>query len=77
MFNEIQKPFEKYKIMYSPQRKNFLNYDYVLYKMLELLNKDEFLNCFSLLKSREKLYEHDKIWRGICSDLQWEFIPTI
>jgi hypothetical protein len=77
MFNEIQKPFEKYKKIYSPLRKNFLNYDYTLYKMLELLEKDEFLKCFSLLKSREKLYEHDQIWKGICKDLSWQFIPTI
>jgi len=77
MFDETQIPFEKYRLQICPQRKNFLNYNYVFYKMLELLNKDEFLTCFPLLKSREKLYEHDLIWKGICNDLRWQFIPSI
>lgn len=77
MFDEIQIPFEKYSKIISPNRKNFLNYNYVFYKMCELLNKDEFLNCFPLLKSREKLYEHDLIWKGICNDVHWEFIASI
>jgi hypothetical protein len=77
MFDEIQIPFEKYRLQICPTRKNFLNYNYIFYKMCELLNKDEFLTCFPLLKSREKLYEHDLIWKGICNDLRWQFIPSI
>ena len=77
MFDEIQIPFEKYLKIICPQRKNFLNYNYVFYKMCQLLGKDEFLNFFPLLKSREKLYEHDLIWKGICQDLRWEFIASI
>jgi len=77
MFDEIQIPFEKYRLQICPSRKNFLNYNYIFYKLCELLKKDEFLNCFPLLKSREKLYEHDLIWKGICNDLRWEFIPSI
>jgi len=77
MFDEIQVPFEKYSKIICPDRKNFLNYNYVFYKMCQLLNKDEFLNFFPLLKSREKLYEHDLIWKGICTDLRWGFIASI
>ena len=77
MFDEIQVPFEKYRKIVCPSRKNFLNYNYTFYKMCELLNKDEFLNFFPLLKSREKLYEHDLIWKGICTDLRWEYIPSV
>jgi hypothetical protein len=77
MFDEIQGPFEKYRKIICPARKNFLNYNYIFFKMCQLLNKDEFLNFFPLLKSREKLYEHDLIWKGICKDLRWEYIPSI
>lgn len=77
MFDETQIPFEKYKLIICPTRKNYLNYNYTFYKMFQLLGKDEFLNCFSLLKSREKLYEHDLVWKGICNDLRWQFIPSI
>jgi len=77
MFDEIQPPFEKYSKIICPLRKNFLNYNYTFYKMCQLLGKDEFLNYFPLLKNRERLYEHDLIWKGICTDLKWEYIPSI
>jgi hypothetical protein len=41
------------------------------------LELDEFLPCFPLLKSREKLYMQDKIWQCICEDMGWEFIKSI
>jgi hypothetical protein len=74
MFNSIQAPFEKHK---PKNRKNFLSYSYVLYKMCQLLDADEYLECFPLLKSREKLYVQDQIWEKICQELQWEFIRTV
>jgi hypothetical protein len=77
MFDEIQVPFEKYSKIICPLRKNFLNYNYTFFKMCQLLGKDDFLNYFPLLKNRERLYEHDLIWKGICQDLEWEFIPSI
>jgi DNA-directed RNA polymerase subunit RPC12/RpoP len=74
MFRDIQEPFNKH----CPEtRKNFLSYSYVLYKFCELLGEDEFLACFPLLKSKEKLYQQDVIWKNICEELQWEFISTI
>ena len=77
MFDKIQDPFEKHSQIINSKRKNFLNYNYVLYKMCELLNKNSFLPFFPLLKSREKLYEHDLIWKGICNELKWKFIPSV
>ena len=73
MFKEIQEPFDKHC---PPDRKNFLSYSYVLYKFCELLGEDSFLQCFPLLKSKEKLYQQDVIWKLICKELRWEFIPT-
>jgi hypothetical protein len=73
MFKEIQTPFVKYC---PKERKNFLSYSYVLHKFCELLSMDEYLECFPLLKSREKLQQQDNIWEKICRDLQWQFIPS-
>lgn len=74
MFKEIQAPF----IKHCPHdRKNFLSYSYVLHKFCELLNLDNFLPCFQLLKSREKLHQQDRIWRKICEELRWEFIKSV
>jgi hypothetical protein len=74
MFHAIQDPFEKHK---PATRKNFLSYSYVLFKLCELLGHDEYLPCFPLLKSKEKLYIQDQIWEKICKELQWQAIKTV
>jgi hypothetical protein len=74
MFREIQPSFKKH----CPKgRRNFLSYGYVLYKMCELLEMDEYLACFPLLKNRDKLYLQDKTWEKICADQGWQFIRTV
>jgi len=74
MFNKIQDPFAKHC---PKERKNFLSYSYTLYKFFELLDKREYLIYFPLLKSREKLFEQEKIWTLICKELDWAFIKCI
>jgi hypothetical protein len=73
MFREIQPSFKKH----CPKgRRNFLSYGYVLYKFCELLEMDEYLACFPLLKNRDKLYLQDKTWEKICKEMHWGFIKT-
>lgn len=74
MFNLVE---EKYIIHKPSNRKNFLNYKYVFYKFFELLNLPDYQKHFDLLKSKNKLYEHDQIWKKICLDLNWHFYETI
>lgn len=74
MFKMIQQPFLKHM---PSNRKNFLSYSYVLHKLIQLLEKDEYLPNFSLLKSREKLHHQDQIWKKICEELNWQFIRSI
>ena len=74
MFREIQPSFKKH----CPKgRRNFLSYGYVLYKFCELLEMDEYLSCFPLLKNRDKLYLQDKTWQRICADQNWQYISTV
>ena len=74
LFMEIQRPYAKHC---PDDRVNFLNYYYVLYKMCELLNENKFLPFFPMLKDPIKRIEQDEIWKKICKELHWEFIPTI
>ena len=74
MFKEIQPSFQRHC---PAGRSNFLSYGYVLYKFCELLELDEYLHCFPLLKNRDKLYNQDKIWKLICQDMKWEFIRSV
>jgi hypothetical protein len=74
LFDLIQEPFQKH----CPEnRKNFLSYSYTLHKFCQILNKNEYLIYFPLLKSREKLFEQEKIWKKICKELNWEFKASI
>ena len=74
LFMEIQRPYAKYC---PDDRVNFLNYYYTIYKLCELLDETEFLPYFPMLKDREKQIEQDEIWKKICKELNWEFVPTI
>ena len=73
MFEAIQGPFQKHC---PPDRKNFLSYSYCLYKFCELLGYDHFLQYFMLLKGVEKLRKQDIIFKKICGEMDWQFIPS-
>ena len=74
MFKQVQGPWLKYC---PNKRANFFSYPYIFFKFFQLLEEDEYLPYCRLLKSREKLHEHDEVWKKICVDLNWEYIPTV
>ena len=74
LFIELQSPYSKFC---PDDRVNFLNYYYTAYKLCELLGEEQYLAFFPMLKDPEKRMEQDEIWKKICLDLDWEFIPTI
>ena len=74
LFLEIQAPYAKYC---PDSRVNFLNYYYTIYKLCELLDKKQFLEYFPMLKDKSKRIEQDNIWKNICKELNWKFIPTV
>lgn len=73
MFRDIQKPFELFK---PASRKNFLSYAYVLHKFCELLELDQYLDYFPLLKNINKLKQHDKMWKSICGYMKWKYYSS-
>lgn len=74
MFRQIQDIFDQ---VCPNNRTNFLSYSYLLRKLLELLGEDEHKVYFRLHKSREKIYQHDKVWQKICKMLGWQYIRTV
>ena len=74
MFNEIQEPFSRIR---EQNTTSFFSYSYVIRKLLELLNQYECIQYFPLLKSREKVYQQDMLWKQVCKDLNWDFIPSV
>ena len=60
-----------------PDRKNMISYQLVLLKLCELLGYHEFVPYFMLLKGKDKLSKMDIIWKKICEDLDWTYIPSV
>ena len=73
LFMDIQIPYSKFC---PNDRVNFLNYYYTLYKLCELLGETSYLTHFPMLKDQKKV-EQDDIWKNICMELNWDFIPTL
>jgi len=74
MFQQIQAPFERHC---PAERKNFLSYSYTLHKLSLVIGQERLCEYFPLLKSREKNYAQDCIWKKICEDLDWKFHPSV
>jgi len=63
-------------IFKDPNRKNFMNTNFVFHKIFELLGEDEEAEKYPYLAD-DKLDEHDELWEKICNYLEWEFISSI
>jgi hypothetical protein len=74
LFIEIQKPWA----LHCPNnRTNFFNYTYTLHQLCVLLDQTQYLPYIPLMKDPIKQKEQDAIWKAVCADLDWEFIPSI
>jgi predicted RNA-binding Zn-ribbon protein involved in translation (DUF1610 family) len=70
MFIDIQEPYKRHRI----NEKNMMNYNFLIYKMLELLGEDSKLKFFKLSSESRILAKYNIVWKLICRDLKWEFI---
>lgn len=73
MFAKFQNRFARTK----GTRKNCLNYNYVIYQMLRLLNREDLCQHVTLLRSKPRLIAHDNIWMTCCEAAGWPFLPTV
>lgn len=74
IFCTIQAPFDRHK---PANRRNFLSYSYIIYKIAELLEIDRILPFCPLFKSVQNQRKADLIWKKICAELDYEYIPTV
>ena len=59
------------------ERINGLNGDYLLYQLLRRRGIPVRETDFSILKTRDRLSEHDDIYNRVCQQLEWTFQPTV
>ena len=57
-------------------RRSFLNYYYILFKLLELMGQTELLPRVTLLRTRLRLRQHDFLWKKVCDELGWTWKQT-
>jgi len=74
LFIEIQKPWA---VHCPANRTNFFNYTYTLHQLCVLLDQIQYLPYIPMMKDREKQLEQDMIWKKVCHDLDWCFIPSV
>ena len=67
-FNAISNIYDKYK---PNDRKSFLNYSFVLKKLLIMLGKVEYAKCIPSLKTHSKQKELERVWELITKDHEW------
>ena len=67
-FNVINSIYDKYK---PNDRKSFLNYSFVLNKLLIMLGKVEYANYIPQLKTHSKQKELERVWELITKDPEW------
>ena len=67
-FNVISSIYDKYK---PNDRKSFLNYSFVLKKLLIMLGKDEYAKYIPQLKTHSKQKELERVWELITKDPEW------
>jgi len=77
MFGMVQPVYPRVVQQVDPLRSNFCSYSYVLSKFLTILGHQDLTRHLPMLKSREKLWTHDQIFRKICEELGWEFTPSL
>ena len=68
MFNAVSSIYDKYK---PNNRKSFLNYSFVLKKLLIMLGKVEYAKYIPQLKTHSKQKELERVWELITKDHEW------
>ena len=67
-FNVVSDIYDKYK---PKGRKSFLNYSFVLKKLLIVLGKNDYAKYIPQLKTNSKQKELERIWELITKDPEW------
>jgi len=74
LFHAIKEPLFK---IYKPSRNNFLNYPYVIRKLLQISDHCEYMKYFNVLKSLKRIRQHDALWYKLCKRRDLQYFPTI
>lgn len=72
LFLALQEPFKRAA---PDSRRNFLNYNYVMHRLLDKMDLGFLKIFFPLIKSKSKLRALDRIYEKMCEELDWDYTP--
>lgn len=75
LLNDNQRIIDAWKKIKPSGRKNIFSYQVQMYKLCELHEWNEFLPLFSLFVSMEKVEKTNQVWKLICNEIGWKYIP--
>jgi hypothetical protein len=73
MFLSLRDVYDKV----ANERINMLHYAYVIRKLCEVQGWDRMARCIPLLKSSSRIQYQDLLWKKLCDEKGWTFIPTV
>jgi hypothetical protein len=71
LFKSIQNPY----LLFRGNRKNSLNYFYLLRQLWRQAGITRYQYLIPILKENNKVRESDEIYKKICEKLGWNFTP--
>ena len=71
VFNVVSSIYDKYR---PKGRKSFLNYSFILKKILIMLGKVEYAKCIPSLKTHSKQKKLERVWELITKDPEWAVV---
>ena len=72
MFSRMQHSVDRHCV----DRKNILNYQYVLYQLLVIVGRKDLTDSLEMLKCDTRMRKHDAAWKAVCADMSWPFEPV-
>ncbi len=73
IFRGVLRVFE----LVCTKRKNFIRYEYVIIKILEILGLSVYSEAFKLPKSQLTINKYDLYWKDICERLELKYSKTL
>lgn len=72
MFLSMQDAFQKLRHI----RVNMISYPYIIKKICELRGWNYMAQVIPTLKSHTRIILQDELWKHVCEEMNWTFIPT-
>lgn len=76
LFKQFIQSNEKIIKIHFPERNSMIPYNFILFKLLQLLKMNGMFSYIHIYDNDYKLGIYDNFWKYICEDIGWKYEPT-